>query len=482
MCYKEKKGMKKGKELVRVRFAASPRRGVHLGDVRSAVVNYLVAVLNKGKFILRIEDIAATEKTLDALEQTIDDLNWLGVTCQERPLLQSERTELYEQQLQELINNQRAYRCFCTPEVLDESHRKQLEYGQPPRYDRTCLNLSDDKIKAKIAAGLPFIWRFKINEFQLFEFDDLAKGPMTFEMKNFSDFALTKADGSFTPIFASFVDDWQMGITHIIRGEDHLSKTAQQATLYDAFAVPLPFFWHLPLICNDQGHPLSYEDAGFMVSDLREAGFLPQAICNYIAMLCYSLDPEIQSISELASSLESTHIHATSSVKLDMDKLTWINHKWIQRLMPEELVPHLASFIHKAFPESASLDTKKIIQLIRLVQPELRTFGDVSKLLTFYFTDPATSRITFDGIFGYEKAQRAAAVVEKNKTLAATPDRFLAAIKKDAQEQGLDDDDMFSALRYILTGSPQGVTVHDLCEILEPEKIERRIERAMTPV
>lgn len=471
--------MKQGKELIRVRFAASPRRGVHLGDVRSAVVNYLVAIFNKGKFILRIEDISITHHVEDAIEQTIKDLNWLGVAYQEGPVLQSERSALYEEQLQGLISMQRAYRCFCTPEILDENHRKQLQYGQPPRYDRTCLNLSDDKIKAKIAAGIPFIWRFKINEFQLFEFDDLAKGLITFEMKNYSDFALTKADGSFTPVFASFVDDWRMGITHIIRGEDHLSKTALQATLYDAFAVQLPSFWHLPLICNAEGHPLSHDDHGFMVSDLREAGFLPQAICNYIAMLCYSLEPEIQSLSELATSLESTHIHATSSVKFDMDKLTWINHKWMQRLTPEELAPYLTHFIHKAFPESVSVEAKKMIQLIKLIQPELRTFSDVRQLLAFYFTDPATSRITFNGIFGYEKAQRAADVIEKNKSLVARPDRFLAGIKKDAEVQGLDNEDMFSALRYILTGSPQGIAAHDLCEVLEPEKIVRRIEHGL---
>ena len=471
--------MKKSNDAARVRFAACPRPGMCLGDVRAALINYLVALFNKGKFIVRSEDISSTQHTEDTFAQTMSDLAWLGITYQERPILQSERTALYEEQLQELINAQRAYRCFCTPEMLDENHRKQLGYGQPPRYDRTCLNLSDDKIKAKIAAGLPFIWRFKLNEFQLFEFNDVAKGPMIFEMKNYSDFALTKHDGAFTPIFASFVDDWQMGITLIIRGEDQLSKTAQQATLYDAFAVPLPQFWHLPLICNAQGSPLTHDDHGFMVSDLRNAGFLPQAICNYIAMLCYSFEPEIKSLPELAASLEHAHIHATSSAKFDLDKLTWINHKWMERLTPEELATYLVPFIHATFPESSSLSPSKLTQLIHLIQPALRTFGDLGQLLAFYFTDPATSRTTFNGIFGYEKAQRAAAVVEKNKGLVEQSDRFLEEIKKDAEAQGLDNDDMFSALRYLMTGMPQGIAIHDLCNALEPDKIARRIEQGL---
>ncbi|MFA6527206.1 MAG: glutamate--tRNA ligase [Candidatus Babeliales bacterium] len=469
----------KNNNEVRVRFAASPHRGICLGDVRGALINYLVALFNRGKYILRIEDVVVTRASEDAYAQTVSDLAWLGITYHEGPMLQSERTAIYEEQLQELIRSQRAYRCFCTPDMLEENHRKQLGYGQPPRYDRTCLKLSDDKIKAKIAAGLPFIWRFKLNEFQLFEFDDLAKGPITFEMKHYSDFALTKSGGSFTPLFASFVDDWQMGITHIIRGEDQLSKTAQQATLYDAFAVQLPRFWHLPQISDTQGHPLIHDDPGFMVQELRDAGFLPQALCNYVAMLCYSFEPEIQSLQELAGALEKTHIHATSSVKFDRDKLTWINHKWIQRLTPEELAPHLTPFIHKQYPESTSLGAPKIIELIRLIQPELRTFEDVKQLLTFYFADPATSRITFNGIFGYEKAQRAAAIVEKHKDVVGQSERFLTEIKTDAEAQGLDSDDMFSALRYLMTGMPQGIAVHDLCDVLEQEKMHRRIERGL---
>lgn len=450
-----------------------------LGDTRVALINYLVASAHQGSFFIRIDNIAQNKYYDENISQILNELAWLGLPYQEKPVFQSERRALYEEQLQELILSQRAYRCFCSPEVLEENHRKQLSYGQPPRYERTCLHLSDDKIKAKIAAGIPFIWRFKLNEYQMFECQDMSKGSVTFDMKHFSDFALTRSDGSFMPILASFVDDWNMGITHIIRGEDQLSKTAQQAALYDAFAAPLPLFWHLPIISNAFGQPLSSIDHGFWLKELKNAGFLPHAICNYAASLCFSFEPEFRALDELIDALKKAHIHTSSSVKFDQEKLTWFNHKWLQIISPDELAYYLAPFIHERFPESSTLETQKIHQLIRIIQPSLRTSHDVGHLLTFYFSDPATSRITFNGIFGYEKAKLASALIEKHKNLIGKTEAFLSNIKNDALAVGLDHDDIFSALRYLMVGALQGIAIQEILQVLEPEKILRRLDNGL---
>lgn len=469
---------------IRVRFAPSPTGFMHLGNVRAAILNYLFARQSRGTFILRIEDTDVNRNLEEAEARITQDLNWLKVSYDEGPLvggsfgpyLQSERTEIYNKYLNELVATQKIYRCFCLADLLEDKRKKQLAAGLPPRYDRTCLNLSSDKIKAKVAANLPFIWRFSLNESQLFEINDMAKNKVTFDMKHFSDFAITRPDGSFTFIFVNFIDDWLMKITHIIRGEDHLSNTGMQAALYHAFAVKLPTFWHLPLICNQAGEKLSKRDFGFSLEDLKASGFLPEAIINYLATIGASFEQEIQSLGELSKSFNFGHITSTSSIKYDLDKLTWMNHKWIALLSPEELYQRVLPFLHAAHPESTKISPEKLMLIITKLRSDLRTLLDIGPLLEFLFKEPELSREKINETFGPEKAAKALEIIREHRDkVVDSPDIFLEAIKTSAQQQGLKTKEIFGPLRYLLTGKLEGFGMHDLFGMLDKETIKKRL-------
>ena len=272
---------------VRVRFAPSPTGIMHLGNVRAALINYLFAQKNQGTFVLRIEDTDQERNENIFTQRILDDLAWLGLTYTEgpsksgpyEPYFQSERGLIYQDFLKILEAKNLVYRCFCTIEDIEKKRQRQIALKQPPRYDRTCLRLSPELVTIKVAQSTPFIWRFQLPDSSI-AVHDLARGVIDFDLKNISDFALTRTNGTFTFMFANFVDDLTMKISHVIRGEDHLTNTAGQAALYAALEVDTPIFWHLPIIVNSEGKKLSKRDFGFSLEDLRNAGFLPEAIDN----------------------------------------------------------------------------------------------------------------------------------------------------------------------------------------------------------
>ena len=242
------------KSTFRVRFAPAPTGMMHLGNIRTALMNYLIAQQKQGDFILRIED---TDKERNYDPQAIkiqEDLAWLSLSFNEGPNIggpygpyfQSERDSIYQEKLKELVGAKCAYRCFCKVEDLEKKRQRQIALKQPPRYDRTCYKISMDESNDR-AERESFIWRVYLDHTKTVQIKDLAHGVVTFEFKNFSDFPITREDGSVTFVFANFVDDMLMKISCVIRGEDHLSNTASQVALYQAFNAPVPIFWHMPI-------------------------------------------------------------------------------------------------------------------------------------------------------------------------------------------------------------------------------------------
>lgn len=468
---------------VRVRFAPSPTGFMHLGNVRAALFNYLFAKNKNGTFVLRIEDTDVARNLNEATEKIYEDLAWLGLHYQEGPVqgghhgpyAQSERTALYEQHLLELVKNQRAYRCFCTVEELDAKRQRQIALKKPPRYDRTCLHLSDDMVKEKLAQNIPFIWRLRVNHDLEVEINTLERGVMRFDMQHFSDFALTRADGSVTFIFANFVDDWQMLITHVIRGEDHLTNTAMQGALYDAFFVPMPVFWHLPMICNAEGKKLSKRDFGFSLDDLRNAGYVPEAICNYLANVGHVYTEEIQSLDELAASIDFDNLHSTGAIRYDLDKLLWTNHQWIMRLAPERLLTLAKPFLVKDIPAAAKLSDAALLSLLAIVKSDLKTLADVSRLLSFYFNKPVTSREVLVERIGLEKAKSLYALLVQHKELLGDAKAWCDAMKQGAKQAGMGIGELWSSVRYLLTGEFVGMQIHDLLALLSPDVARERL-------
>ena len=470
---------------IRVRFAPSPTGFMHLGNIRAALLNYLFAKQRDGVFVLRIEDTDVARNLDEAGLQIVKDLEWLDIVYDEGfgksgkhgPYLQSERTELYQKHLDDLIMKQKVYRCFCSTEDLERKRKEQAAQGLPPRYDKTCRHLSGDQIKQKLVAQKKFFWRFALDDEQVFTIKTMARGDLSFEMKNFSDFALTRSDGSFTFLFTNFVDDWLMEISHVIRGEDHLSNTAMQAALFDALAVSLPVFWHLPILCNKEGKKLSKRDFGFSLDDLKKDGFLPQAICNYLAIIGASFKGEIQSLDELSHSFNFDDIHTTGAIKYDIEKLKWINHKWIMRLDTKDLLPHIVPFLHKLIHASKEVSEDRLLFLVERVKSDCKTLKDFAGALEFCFEDPVIDVSQIDVEIGKEKTNLLAILIDSCLPYIDQRDLFLETLKREGKEKGLKVREIFSTVRYLLTGSFKGIGMHDLLEMLEEEQIMKRLKQ-----
>jgi nondiscriminating glutamyl-tRNA synthetase len=473
---------------VRVRFAPSPTGFMHLGNVRAALLNFLFARQHQGTFILRIEDTDAARNLDVAAQKILDDLSWLGLKYDEGPIVggnygpynQSDRSAHYQRQLDELIANQKVYRCFCSPEELEKKRERQIALKKPPRYDRTCLHLSEEKVKAKIAFGLPFVWRFALNSDQAITIHDLAKGEINFEMHNFADFPLTRADGSFTFIFANFVDDCEMKMTHVVRGEDHLSNTALQAALYDAFAIPLPTFWHLPMICNVEGKKLSKRDFGFSLDDLIQAGFLPEAIVNYLALIGTSSTQELQSVDEIIKNFNFSHVSSAAAVRYDVEKLTWFNHQWIQKIAPKRLLQLTKPFLVTAFGEQKVEAVEELEKKMIILAPEMKRLSDVVALLHCSFVDPEFSETVFTEVVPADKEALVKAILAEQINLLDQPDLFLSKIQeKLAEHKGLAPF-MWKTIRYVLTGSFSGFNFKDAATLLHVEQMKSRMNRFLS--
>lgn len=470
----------------RVRFAPAPTGMMHLGNIRTALMNYLLAQQKGGTFIIRIEDTDPERNFDPGAVKILEDLAWLGITYQEGPhkdggygpYYQSERTELYQKKLEEFIEKKIVYRCFCTQEELDKKRARQIALKRPPRYDKTCLELSQEASDKK-AETMPFIWRMKLDPQKTITIQDLSHGPVTFDMSNFSDFPITRQNGSVTFMFANFVDDALMNITCAIRGEDHLSNTAGQAALYLANNSPIPYFWHMPILCNIDGKKLSKRDFGFSLRDLKAAGFLPQAIVNYIAIIGGSFTQEIMTLEELVQALDFEHLPTTGQIKYDVEKLRWVNHKWINKLALDTLTQACIPFLQEAYPQIKNLSSEKQEQLLQSVRTEMTTLCDAVQLLAFYFEAPTLTTDTARSLIPQDKLDAWHTLVKEALELP-TIQACLQHIKTTIKSAGIKPKEAFSYLRYALTGSTHGMGINDLCELLSYHEIKQRISKIIS--
>ncbi|BDC34871.1 glutamate--tRNA ligase [Candidatus Dependentiae bacterium Noda2021] len=473
---------------VRVRFAPAPTGMMHLGNVRTALMNYLFARQTGGTFILRVEDTDQQRNYDPKAEKIIDDLLWLGIDYNQGPVkggpdapyFQSQRDSIYLEQLELLKKKNLVYRCFCTPEELDKKRQRQIALKLPPRYDRACLDLSATAVAELLAKQVPHIWRIQLDQSKEITIHDLARGPITFDIKNFSDFPLTRADGTVTFMFANFVDDMLMRITHVIRGEDHLTNTAGQATLYLAFDQELPTFWHLPIICNAQGKKLSKRDFGFSLQDLRKTGFLPQAIDNYLAIIGGgTFQEEIMSLDDLIKHMNFKTMNSTGHVRYDVEKLRWLNHKWINRLSNNELTALCQPLIHAAYPESLDLNSKELEQLVSFIKTDIQTLDDVPGLVKFYFTNPMLQRTTIADIIGSDTIAPVQQLVKEHLALIHNSVEFVSTVKDDAKVNGISVAPVFKFLRLALIGNHNGPAINDIIDMLGAPESLARIEKAV---
>ena len=472
---------------VRVRFAPSPTGMIHLGNVRAALINFLFARQKKGTFVLRIEDTDAQRMLDPQAKKILEDLAFLGLEYDEGPLVggpyapyyQSERMDLYQEKLELFKEKKLIYRCFCTEEELAKKRDRQQALKLPPRYDRSCLALTDKELEHLDANNTPFIWRFKLDHSRSVTITDLAHGKTTFDLSNFSDFAITRQDGSFTFIFANFVDDLLMEITHIFRGEDHLSNTANQAALFDSLGIMLPTYWHLPILCNLEGKKLSKRDFGFSLRDLKDAGFLPEAINNYVGIIGGSFKEEIMSLDELTSAFNFDNIHSSGHITYDPEKLKWINRQWITRYNPVKLAELCRPILENSYPQAKNISTATLAHLLQIIKSELITINDVATALEFYFVQPTIAIVDIEACLPATSYENIKAIVNEHAQLLGNPQEFAAQIKTAAKNKNMPLKELFWFLRLAMIGKTNGPGIAELVEMLGADEANARIEIAL---
>lgn len=473
---------------IRLRFAPSPTGIMHLGNIRTALLNYLFAHQKDGTFIIRLEDTDLQRNFDPSGKKIQEDLLWLALAWEEGPTVggpfgpyaQSERFDIYQKKLNELTKTNAIYRCFCSSEELEKKRLRQIALKQPPRYDRICLKLSQEAIEKNLAEKKPYIWRFNVAPNKQVQFEDLARGLMTFDANNFFDFPISRQDGSPTFMFANAVDDILMQISHVLRGEDHLTNTVGQVLLLEAMGAPLPIYWHLPILCNTEGKKLSKRDFGFSLDDLRKEGFLHEAIINYLAIIGGSYEHEIMSMPELIAAMKFEQLHHSGHITYDEQKLRWVNHKWIERLDLADLAQRCTPFLQAVYPQVQSLSEKQLEKLIHTIRTDISTLKESTDKLRFYFETPA---ITLEMVNACVSAPHRAAIkiiLEKNKALLNQPDLFADTIKTDAQSQKIPLKELFWVTRLALTGKQQGVGIALLVDALGAQESTQRIDTIIT--
>ncbi len=469
-------------QSIRVRFAPAPTGMMHLGNIRTSLMNYLFARQKNGVFVLRIEDTDSDRNFDPGAVKIQEDLKWLGLTIDEGPCnnelygpyLQSERRTIYQKNLEVLINKGFVYRCFCSAELLEQKRIRLQALGKPPRYDRTCLALDEIVIQTKLREKIPFIWRFKLNQEKTESINDLAKGSIDFEMKNFSDFPITRDDGSFTFIFANAIDDIAMKISHVFRGEEHITNTACQSQLFKALDSKTPIYWHMPLLCNNQGKKLSKRDFGFSLIDLQKDGFLAEAITNYLAIIGGgTFTKEIFSLEELIQVIHFDQLHTTGHIKYDAEKLRWINRKWIQKIEPQDFVNRTIPFLKNSFEQTAidNVDRSMLEKCILSIKDDISTLNEAPSSLAHIFDYPNIAKSI------KQEVQAKTSFIDflKKELPIYSIEKFLDQIKTYCAYQKIHPKELYSFIRFCLTGQEKGQGVSEICNLLGAEEINKRL-------
>jgi glutamyl-tRNA synthetase len=327
-------------DKIRVRFAPSPTGYLHVGGLRTALYNYLFAKKNGGTFVLRIEDTDQKRFVEGAVEKLQDTLKMMDLGWNEGPYIQSERLEIYKKYADQLIKDDKAYYCFCTSERLEEVKKAKMSAKEAPMYDGHCLNLSEDEIKSNLDSGKPYVVRLKVEKNKEVEFEDAVRGNVKFSTDTIDDQVLLKSDGFPTYHLASVVDDFEMKITDVIRGEEWLPSTPKHILLYEAFGWTAPKFAHLPLLLNPDHSKLSKRQGDVSVEDFLAKGYLKEALINFIALLGWNpgkgSTQEIFSLSELVEVFDLANVNKSGAV-FDLQKLDWMNAQYIKKLSVDEL-------------------------------------------------------------------------------------------------------------------------------------------------
>jgi len=467
--------------MIKTRIAPSPTGAPHVGTAYVALFNWAFARQNKGKFLLRIEDTDRARFLPQAEGQILEALSWLGLSWDEGPFRQSERLPIYLEHAEDLIKKDHAYYCFCSEARLEDMRQKAQKEGLPPRYDRFCRKL-DPKVAAARAKKEKFVVRLKIPEEGTTSFADLIRGEIRFENKVLDDQVLIKSDGYPTYHLAVVVDDHQMGVTHVLRGEEWISSTPKHILLYQDFGWDLPKFAHFPVLRETNRAKLSKRHGAVGILEFKEEGYLPEALLNFLALLGWShpQEKEIFSLGELVEKFDLRRISTTAPV-FDREKLDWMNGEYIRQLDVRQLGDKLGAYLKEY--RGLEVGEELLEKITPLVRERIKKFGEFEALAGFFFADVAWTKEELLGGGGEsagsaaEKLQEALARLEKEGDWATG--RLEEEMRGLAQEKGWKAPALFMLLRVAVTGQTVSPPLFECMEVLGKEKTISRIKGAL---
>lgn len=460
--------------MIITRFPPSPTGDLHIGGVRTALYNWLQARKDKGKFILRIEDTDLERSSQKSVDGIIEGMQWLGLDYDEGPYFQTERFDRYKSLIQQLLKEDKAYHCYCSKERLENLRETQMKNKQKPKYDGHCRHHSNPKV-----AGVTPVIRFKNPEDGEVVWNDLVHGIISFANRELDDLIIERSDGSPTYNFCVVVDDVDMKMTHVIRGDDHINNTPRQINIFKALDAPVPQFAHVGMILGDDGKRLSKRHGASGVLEYRDAGYLPEAIINYLVRLGWSHgDQEIFSREELVKLFDISDVNKSAS-SFNTEKLNWLNQHYLKTLPSESLIQPLQHQYQLLGIETADYDVKKIIP--HYVE-RAKTLKEMAEQSDWIFADTVDYP---------EKSAKKAFHSEAKDYLVASKEDLLAV--SDWQVETLDKtihdlverlDIGFAKigmpLRLALTGGKPSPGIGDILTLLGQQKSIARIDKAIT--
>ncbi|MRR33986.1 glutamate--tRNA ligase [bacterium] len=458
---------------VRLRFAPSPTGFLHIGGARTALFNWLLARKENGKFILRIEDTDVARSTQESTDAILEGMTWLGLDWDEGPYFQSDRFPLYREFVDKLLAEGKAYKCYCTAEELDRKRELATAEGRKPKYDGSCRELQEDR------PGAPFVVRFRSPQQGATAFDDLIKGRISFQNEELDDLIIQRTDGTPTYNFTVVIDDATMGITTVIRGDDHINNTPRQIVMYEALGYPVPQFAHVPMILGADKSRLSKRHGATSVMAYRDMGFLPEAMVNYLVRLGWSHgDEEIFTLGDLIEKFTIEAVGRSAGV-FNPDKLLWLNAHYIKTGDPQRLATLLLPFLAERGIDVGA--GPELTAVVRTLQERSRTMLEMADGAIFYykpeFEYDEKSVAKFLTPTGRELCAELAARLEKSEDVGH--DAIAALFDGLCADRGVKMKDVAQPARFALTGGAASPGIYEVIGVLGRDETVRRIRRAL---
>ena len=470
----------------RTRFAPSPTGYLHVGGARTAIFNYLFTRGSRGTFILRIEDTDRARSSDEMTRAIVDAMDWLGLEVDEGPFHQADGLERHRKDAFRLLVAGAAYRCFCTPEALERRRREARAGGEGYAYDGRCRRVSTGEAESRAEAGEPFALRYAVPEGST-SWRDRVHGETSFDHEHLEDFVLLRSDG--TPVYnlAVVSDDIEMRITHVIRGDDHISNTPKQILIYRALGVEPPAFAHVPMILGTDGRRLSKRHGAMAVETYRERGILPEAMVNFLALLGWSPgdDREVMDRADLIEAFDLDRILKKSGV-FDPEKLSWLNGQHIARSRPERLVPLVVEALRaqgRASRERMEAERDRLLRVLEVVKERGRSIEEVAGQVEPFFTDEVEYEEEAVARFWKRPEEAARVLAALRERLHAVepyePEPLEQALRGLADELGVGAGKLIHPLRVALMGQAVSPGIFQVLRLMGRERTDRRIERAL---